>query len=83
MITEEQLKEWEDFLTHQTPGGVNYYQIAAQVAIALIPAYREQKKEIERLKQELLMREENIKKVYRSETHGTGLPSSLILKPTL
>lgn len=51
-ITEEQLKEWEDFLTHQTCGSMNYAYVAMTAFKALSQAYREQQKEIERLKKE-------------------------------
>lgn len=52
-ITDKQLKEWEEFLIHQTPGGLNYQMVAVQVIQALLPAYREQQKLIEEQKKEI------------------------------
>lgn len=53
MIPEEQLKEWEEFLIHQTPGGLNYQMVAVQVIQTLLPAYREQQKIVSELVEEV------------------------------
>jgi flagellar biosynthesis/type III secretory pathway protein FliH len=64
-ITDKQLKEWEEFLIHQTPGGLNYQSarrtaaiqsigmVAVQVIQALLPAYREQQKIVSELVEEV------------------------------
>lgn len=50
-IPEEKLKEWHEFLIHQTPGGLNYQMVASDAALNLIKAYRKQREEIERLRE--------------------------------